>query len=176
MEQKVNSYAEALFLLAQEENCVKEYLDALYDICAVFRETPEYPVFLSSYTVSKEKRIEALETAFSQIIPERVLSFLCILCDRRRAGEIEEITAEYEKMYYALENISKANVSSAYPLDETQQKNVTAKLEKLCAHKVIAQFSVDKSLLGGMKIELDGRIIDSSVRNQLNKLREVMDK
>lgn len=176
MEQKTNSYAEALFLLAQEENCTQEYLTALYDICRVFDENPEYSVFLSSYTISKEKRLEAIESAFSGKLPERVVSFLCILCDKRRTGEIREITAEYEKMYFEKENISKAVITAAYPLSEEQKAKISSKLEKLSGHRVMAEFSVDKALLGGMKIELDGKIIDSSVRNQLNKLREVMDR
>ena len=164
MEQKINSYAEAFFLLAQEENRTQEYLTALYEICAVLKENPEYSVFLSSYSVSKEKRIEAVESAFSGRLPERAVSFLCILCEKRKVNEIEEITAEYEKMYFAQENISKAIITGAYPFDE------------LCGHRVIAEFYVDKTLLGGVKVEIDGKIIDSSVRNQLNKLREVMDR
>lgn len=176
METKTNSYAEALFLLAQEEECTEEYLSALKDICAVFGETPEYPVFLSSYTVSKEKRIEAIEKAFGERLPEKVVSFLCILCDRRKVTQIDEITEEFEKMYFEKENISKAVITSAYPLSEEQKEKTKAKLEAMCGHKVVTEFSLDKTLIGGMKAELDGRIIDSSVRNQLNKLREVMDK
>lgn len=176
MEQKNNSYAEAFFLLATEENNTQEYLDALSDICAVFKENPEYPVFLSSYTISKEKRIEAIEKAFGGRLPERAVSFLCVLCEKRRVSEIEEIRAEYEKMYFARENISKAVISAAYPLDEEQKAKLKDRLEKMCGHSVIAEFTVDKSLIGGMTVELDGRIIDSSVRNRLNKLREVMDR
>lgn len=176
MEQKINSYAEAFFLLAQEENRTQEYLTALYEICAVLKENPEYSVFLSSYSVSKEKRIEAVESAFSGRLPERAVSFLCILCEKRKVNEIEEITAEYEKMYFAQENISKAIITGAYPFDEEQKKKVKSQLEKLCGHRVIAEFYVDKTLLGGVKAEIDGKIIDSSVRNQLNKLREVMDR
>lgn len=176
MEKTVNSYAEALFLIANEENRAEEYLSALYKVCEIFRENPEYKVFLSSYTVSKEKRIEAFEKAFSGILPDRVLDFMCILCDKRKTGDIEEITAEYEKMYFAAENISKASVISAYPLDEKQLEAIKARLEKICGHRVKTEFSVDQALIGGMKIEIDGRVIDSSVRNRLNKLREVMDK
>lgn len=176
MDKKVNSYAEALFLLAQEENSTQEYLTALYDIGAVFKENPEYSDFLSSYTISKEKRIEALETAFGEAINERVISFMCILIEKRKVHELEEIISEFERMYFEAENISKAYITSACELDKEQSEKIAAKLEKICGHKVIVEYLVDSALLGGMKIEVDGRIIDSSVRNRLNKLREVMDK
>lgn len=176
MEQKNNAYAEALFLIAQEENRTEEYLEALKDICAVFRETPEYPLFLSSYTVSKEERVNAVEQAFGRALPEKAVSFLCILCERRRANEIFEIETEFEKMYFKKENISRACVTSAYPLNEEQAKRLEERLTKLCAHRIVTEFKTDGSLLGGIKVEVDGKIIDSSVRNQLNKLREVMDK
>lgn len=176
MEKKVNSYAEALFLLSREEESSREYLTALCDICTVFRENPEYPVFLASYAISKEKRIEAIEKAFGGRIPERVVSFICILCEKRKIFEIEEIKSEFENMYFQAENISKAVVTGAYPLSDDQKAKMKEKLERLCGHRVEAQFETDRSLIGGMTVELDGRIIDSSVRNQLNKLREVMDK
>lgn len=176
MEKKVNSYAEALFLLSQEEGRSQEYLTALCDICAVFKENPEYPEFLASYAISKEKRIDAIEKAFDGVMPEKVVSFICILCEKRKVFEIEEITAEFEKMYFETENISKAVIKGAYPLSDEQKAKVKEKLEKLCGHRIVAQFETDHSLIGGMTVELDGRIIDSSVRNRLNKLREVMDR
>ena len=176
MESNANSYAEALFSLAQDEKSEKEYLSSLYDVCSVFRENPEYPVFLSSYTVSKEKRIEALSTAFSASLPENVLSFLCILCEKRNITQLEEITREYEKMYFSAFNISKAYVTSAYPLDNEQSAQLIKKLEEMTGRSVTAEFLTDKSLIGGIKAEIDGRIIDYTVKNRLNKLREVMNK
>lgn len=176
MDKKVNSYAEALFLLAQEENRTEEYLKALYDIGAAFKENPEYSDFLASYTISKEKRIEAVEKAFGDTVPERVLSFICILIEKRKIHELGEIISEFEKMYFEAENISKAYVTSACALSKEQSEKIAAKLEELCGHRVIVEFAVDSTLIGGVKVEVDGKIIDSSVRNRLNKLREVMDK
>lgn len=176
MDKTVDSYAEALFLIAKEENLEEEYLNSLNDVCSVFDENPEYSEFLSSYSISKEKRIESLEKVFSAILPENVLSFLCILCDKRRIKELKEITKEYERLYFSLADISRAYVRSAYPLDDEQKKSVTAGLEKFCGHRVIADFAEDKSLIGGVQAEVDGRVIDTSIRNRLNKLREVMDK
>ena len=176
MDNTAFSYAEALFLIAKEEKKEEEYLSSLYEVCAAFEENPEYSVFLSSYTVSAEKRIEAFREAFRGRLPGDVESFICILCEKRRTGEIKEITREYEKMYFTENNISKANVTSAYPLDTEQREKLKKRLEEDCGHKVKAEFFTDKALLGGVRIEIDGKVIDMTVRSRLNKLREVMDK
>lgn len=176
MDKAAFSYAEALFLIAKEEKKEEEYLSSLYEVCTAFEENPEYSVFLSSYTVSAEKRVEAFREAFGGKLPENVESFICILCEKRRTGELKEITEEYEKMYFAENSISKAYVTSAYPLDMNQREKLKNRLEEICGHRVKAEFFTDKNLLGGIKIEIDGKVIDSTVRSRLNKLREVMDR
>lgn len=174
--EKINSYSEALFLIAKEKKREQEYLTALKDICSVFEENPEYAEYVSSYAVSEDKRIEAVRNAFSSSMPQDVFSFLCILCERHKSGQIKLITDEYEKLYFAQEGISKVRITSAYPLDEKQKERLIFQLEKKYRRKTAPEFFTDKALIGGIKIEIDGSVIDSSVINRLNKLREVMDK
>ena len=170
----INEYSDALFSVARENSAEKEYLDALNTVCDAFGENEEFLVLLRSVSVPKSERLGALETVFSNRVPENVLSFLSLLCERGRIQEVFDIRNEYEKLYFAFSNISSARITSAMPLSETEKAKLEAKIEKLCSHKIRAEYSIDASLLGGIRVEVDSKVIDGSVKHRLDELKEVM--
>ena len=93
MAQISNEYAEALFALALETGSVKEYSEALDIVLNLMKENPEYFDFLSSPDIPKQERVGALESAFGGKIPETVVSFLCLLCDRGRIHTLSIFSA-----------------------------------------------------------------------------------
>ena len=60
------------------------------------------------------------------------------------------------------------------PLKEAETVALRAKLEKKLSKTVIMQFRVDPELIGGIRVEVDGRVIDGSIRNKLDEIKEVM--
>ena len=65
-------------------------------------------------------------------------------------------------------------VTSAVPLKEAEAVALRAKLEKKLARKVTLQFRVNPELIGGIRVEADGRVIDGIIRNKLDEIKEVM--
>lgn len=172
--QKSREYGEALFALATEYGACDEYNNALDTVSTVFKENPEYTDFLASPSIPKAERIEALETAFSGRVPEHIVSFLSILCERGRIREFSGCVREYKALLDASKNVSLAKVVSAVPLTDSQKEKLQIKLEKLSGQTVILDCSVDKSLLGGLIIETDGKTIDGSLKRRLYEVKEVI--
>lgn len=172
--QKSREYGEALFALATECGACDEYNDALDVVSTVFKENPEYVDFLASPSIPKAERIEALETAFSERVPEHIVSFLSILCERGRIREFGGCAGEYKALLDASKNVTLAKVVSAAPLTESQKEKLQIKLEKLSGQTVMLDCSVDKSLLGGLIIETDGKTIDGSLKRRLYEVKEVI--
>ena len=174
MAQTYKEYAEALFTLARENGTEREYADALATVYGMFSENPEYFDFLDSPSIPKSERTEAIETAFSGAIPESVVSFLCLLCERGRIRELEGCVKEYNLLYDAYRSITVARVKTSVELTQTEKDKLTKKLEESTGHSITLDCSVDSTLLGGMIIELDGKILDGSVRTRLQKVKEVI--
>lgn len=172
--QRSKEYGEALFALAAECNACDEYNEALDTVTDVFKENPEYADFLASPAIPKAERLDALNTAFSGHVPEHIVSFLSILCERGRIREFRECVKEYKALFDASKNISLAKVVSAAPLTESQKEKLQIKLEKLSGHTVVLDCSVDKSLLGGLIIETDGKTIDGTLKRRLYEVKEVI--
>ena len=69
-------YGTALFMLACEENCQKQYAEAPGRIRAAFEENPQYLGMLSSPSISLSERLDAIGAAFAAVVPAHVLSYL----------------------------------------------------------------------------------------------------
>ena len=173
MRQRSKEYGEALFELAMENGMSEEYGKALDTVAFVFDENPEYMEFLSSPSIPMTERIDAIEKAFFAL-PAHIVSFLSLLCERGRIREFTTCMEEYKALLDSSKQICVARVTSAVELMQEEKEKLRAKLEKKNAQSVILDCSVDESLLGGIIIEMDGKIMDGSVRRHLKEVKEVI--
>lgn len=176
MTQISKEYATALFSLAREEGREAEFSDALKTIADVFRSEPEYLQILDSRALDASLRSALAEKAFGRALPEYVISFVGLLCEKGRIREFFDCADEYERMYKHFLEIAEVEVTSAVPLTEEEKSALIAKLEKTSGKKVSAHFSVDPSVLGGIIVRSDGAVIDGSLRSKLDKVKEVIEK
>ena len=167
-------YGTALFMLACEKDKKHEYADAISVVKGVFADTPEYIDFLASRGISLRERLSAIEEAFANNIPEDVVSYLQLLCEKGRISGFFESAEEYEKLLDASEKISNAKVTSALELTEEEKTALKSKLEKICKTTVTIEYLIDESLIGGIIVETDGKVLDGSLRNRLREIKEVI--
>ena len=77
-------------------------------------------------------------------------------------------------MLAASEHVSTAYITSAVELTDEEVSVLKNKLEAICHNTVSMEFSIDPSLLGGLIVEVDGRILDGSLRHHLNEVKDVI--
>ena len=160
-------------MLAVESGEQEVYAEAVDAVYAVMRENPEYIEFLASPAIPLAERCSAIDKAFESL-PENVVSFLKLLCENSRARSVCECIEEYKKLALAASGSVTATVTSAIELDENQKAKLIAKFEKVTGKKVNAFYTVDKSLIGGIRIELDGKLYDGSVAKRLSEVKDVI--
>ncbi len=167
-------YATALFSLGLEEKSVKEYYEGLLVIKAAFDENPMYIDFLASPSIPVGERCAAVGDAFNGALCENVLSFLQLLTEKGHARSFYECVAEYKKLLDEAERISVAKVASAFLLSDTEMNNIKSKLEKISGRSVTLECTVDEKLLGGLVVEMDGKVMDGSIRHRLGEVKDVI--
>lgn len=176
MTRTYKEYGEALFALALETDNTEQFKSALDTASAVFKADPEYIEFLACYGIPVAERTAALAEAFGDTLPEYVLSFLQLLCEHGAIKELDECVKMYSSLYAEHNRQTTATVKSVTELTEAQKVSLIKKLEKMCQKSVTLDCRIDSSLLGGLVIELDGKIIDGSLKQKLLKVKEVIDK
>ncbi len=167
-------YAQAMFMIARENGAEKDFIDSFDLVSESFESNPSYMDFLSSVNISKKERTDAIDEAFKAHVPELVLSFLKILCEREKIRAYGECVKEFKMLYDASVKSVTAKVTSAAPLDEEQKAKIITKLEAMKGCTAVAEFLTDPSLIGGMIIEMDGCVIDSSLKTRLSEVKEVI--
>jgi F-type H+-transporting ATPase subunit delta len=172
--ERAKEYATALFMIAVEQNEAKKFAAALETAAKSLREAPDYLEFLCAPNISMSERIASLQTVFEGRIPEDVLSFLNLLCEKGRVRSLETCLHEYMKLYNESKAISWAHVKSAIPLTSEQKTALRLKLEKQSGRNVLLECSIDNTLIGGIVVEMDGKILDGSIRRRLQEVKEVM--
>lgn len=167
-------YAEALFELALEDNNKENIFESLKSVIKEINAQDSYLEFLASPAIPVEERVKAINEAFDGYAEEKVVSFLCLLCEKGRIREIGECLEAFEELYLASENISTAEVTSAKALSDEEKQRLTEKLEKRFGKKFVIEYFVDSSILGGAVIKTDGVVFDGSLKKRLEGAKEVM--
>ena len=97
-----------------------------------------------------------------------------MMVSRGHIGEVENMAREYEELSREYRGESVAIVTSAVPLKESEAVALRAELEKRFARKLTLRCETDPSLIGGIRVEVEGRVIDGSIRNKLEQIKDVM--
>ena len=167
-------YAEALFALAAETHRENEYLEALDTATALLADNPEYVELLACPAIPRDERDGLLAQSFGAVLPEQVLSFIQLLCAHGRIRSLDDCVAEYRLLYQTAVAMSTARVVSAVPLTEAEKQQLAEKLSARFGRTVTLECTVDESLLGGMVVHVDGKVLDGSLRSRLHAVKDVM--
>jgi F-type H+-transporting ATPase subunit delta len=160
-------YAEALLQVATAENAVPAYRRSLERLASGLG--PEVVRQLRDPRVPMAARSEALHGA-SKDEPMAVRAILDLLLHRDRIALVPQIALAFGDLVDQREGVAKAKITTSVALSEAQRGELVQRLERSSRTKIRATFSVDPSLIGGAKVQVGDRLIDASLRNQLDDL------
>jgi F-type H+-transporting ATPase subunit delta len=124
-------------------------------------------------TISAERRKALLKEVGAALgFEPPVRNFLNLLVERNRMDLLDEITQAYQKFLDDKLGIVRARVTSASPLDATQQSEVAARLQAATGRVVRIELTTDPSLIGGVVAEVGSTIYDGSIRQRLQSFRK----
>ncbi len=167
-------YAEALFELAVQENLIRETSDGVVTVESALLQMPQYKALLASPAIGKQERLDALDQVFRGKIPDILLGILRMMVARGHVSALSGMVRDYEELAREYRGESVAVVTSAVPLTEAQTVALRQKLEKKLSRNITIRCQEDPDLIGGLRVEVDGRVIDGSIRNKLEEIKEVM--
>lgn len=160
-------YAEALLQVATAAKAVPAYRQSLERLASALG--PETIALLRDPRVPMAARREALD-ASSKDEPAAVRAILDLLLQRDRISLVPRIATEFGDLVDRREGVAKAKITTSIALNEAQRGDLVQRLERSSRRKIRATFTVDPSLIGGAKVQVGDRLIDASLRNQLDDL------
>lgn len=167
-------YGRALFEVARDSDSLEQTIRDLKLIETVLSKAPEALQFFTNLVAREREVLQVLESGFKPFVSEQTWRFLELLLKRKRLGVLEWIPRVFQRHYDEHFGILETRVEGVYQLSEEEKKAIAVRLEKMTKKKIRIDFSLNKSLIGGFKLFLGEKLIDSSIANQLQRIRKIM--
>ncbi len=167
----VKRYAKALFELAAEQNQVNDIIEQARVFGKLYRENHDFNFFLISPEIDKALKIQVIEALFFERVSALFYHFLLLLIKKGRQNLTPQLVVELNRLYDLYQNRLRARVTLAKPLDKTERLLLVKKLNDLFDSNIVLEQVVDTSIVGGMVIQIKGKVYDMSLLKQLNTLK-----
>jgi F-type H+-transporting ATPase subunit delta len=170
MEEIARTYSEALFEVAKEKGSLDEVHEQLGEIADAVEDDRDLQVFFfSPYFSSNEKR-DGISKAISGGNKE-LINFLELLAEKHRMPALFRIRRRFDELWSVENERLAVTVTSAIELDDSVLKSIGDEIEEKTGKTIELTSNVDESILGGLVLQVGNRVLDSSIRNRLEKLR-----
>ena len=165
-----NRYASALFEAGIDLDKIKLFNNELDFLGKIFKEEEKLLQILHHPKIGKSEKRDIMDNLFKERLSEEMINFLYILIDKRRDGYILEIVEEYKKMFNKHENIVKVVAITAVPMEDTAKDKLTLVLKDKLKQTIELTNEIDKKLIGGVLLKVEDKLIDGSVKGQLESI------
>ena len=167
-------YGESLYELAREEGLTKLIGEQLQVLQQSFQQEPDFIRLLSSPNLTKAERCQVLDDSFRGKVHPYVLNFLKILTEKGYARCFSDCCDAYTRHYNADNGILNVTAVSAVALSEGQTERLKQKLSQITGKEIHLRNRIDPAILGGIRLDYDGRRLDDTVSHRLDTIRDLL--
>lgn len=166
-------YARALMSVAEEQKAVDATADDLALIGRALASSRELHLLFASPVVSEGKKITVVRELFGTRIGPVTASFIELLIRKHRVVQLQEVIAQFLALRDELRGVIGVDVTAAVAIETKQEKALVKELERRTGKTVALRLAKDPAIMGGLVIKIGDTVLDSSIRHQLARLREV---
>lgn len=164
-------YAKAIFEIAFEADALAHWSDMLA-LAASIAADPQMIALMKDPNFSPEDRVNLFLKLGESAFTPNMRSFIQLLGKFKRLMLLPCIAVMYEEMRAQAEQVIVVKMTSAFPLDQAEQTEFSAKLKKRMHANILLECKTDKRIIGGAIIQAGDIVIDGSIRGRLNKLAD----
>lgn len=169
-------YARALYDYSVEKNIMHQITADFQNLEVFLKKTPNLIEYLNNPIIIADQKTELLNKILKSQLNNETFKFLMILVNRSRINILEAIIEEYLNLVYRVASIKMIEISTAFAFTNLQKNTLIKKLKKLTqAREIRLLITVDSSLIGGFLIKTNSKVIDFTIKNQLQKLAKHLD-
>jgi len=167
-------YAAALLQLANRSDQANAVRDELKGLGEVLQASPTFAALVADPGVSEASRQSLLERTFKGRVSPVLMNFLGLLNSKGRLGVLPEIIDVYQELLAHEQRVVEVDVTTAQRLTPEQFETVRDRVSAALKRAAVVHQYVDESIIGGLVLRVEDKLIDASVRFQLEQLRRQM--
>lgn len=167
-------YAQALLMIATENNSVDKYQEELGSFIALLKENSKAQEIMNNPRIQPHEKKEVLKGIIKNKYSTIVTNFLKLVIDKRREYYYEDIVKAFNDYADESRNIVDAEVRTVVQLSDKDYNDLQKRLSKATGKDVRLIPVIDTTLLGGMVIKIGEMVIDGSVTKRLSLLKKYL--
>src|SRR5215213_3575774 len=166
------AYAKSLLELANESNQTEAINGDLQALREAMESDRSFEQFFRNPSISDAERLEVLNKALSGGGSQLLKNFLGVLGAHGRLGILADVAGAYDDLLG--EQLGKIEVDVTVPqrLSPEQLEQVRQRVSEALKKDAVIHQYVDESIIGGLILRVQDKLIDASVKNQLRAMRE----
>jgi len=170
----VKGYAESLFQIAQAEGMLDRIEEELTRLKNTLESNAEVREFLSNLQISSEGKKNAVAQIFGEKVSTITLNWLNLVIDQGRQRRLPQIIEVFFTLAQESREKVTAEVITSVPLTEELIQRLEKELSKASKKQVFLKPMIDESILGGVIVKIENKIIDGSIKHRLEEIKQEM--
>ncbi len=166
------SYAQALLELANEAQQTSQIASELSDLASLVAGNATFQAYLADPSLGQEARLATLKRVLAGQISPLTMKFVGVLNEKSRLKLIGEIALAFKQLFDVQQNKVDVEVTVARALPADQLAIVQQKISTALAKNAVVTQKVDESIIGGLVLKVQDRLIDASVKYQLQAMKQ----
>jgi F-type H+-transporting ATPase subunit delta len=162
-------YAQAAFEFANEQNAVAAWQQALDSLAQVMANA-EIKAIYNSVEISRKDFMAVIADLLKLEQDTPIYNFVRLLMTNKRLNVVSEISARFQALQLQAQEVLDVKVTTVVEMSEDERARLGERLQKKLGSKVILHCRTQKDILGGMVLQYGDKVIDSSLKTQVEKL------
>jgi len=169
-------YSEAFFDLGLQSSKLEPFAKDAALILDMLDKDSKYAdsrlgEFLYHPQIFEGDKIRVVETALGGKVNAETIGLIVIMIRKQRERELPAVLEMLLEKVQEHEGIAEAYITSAAPIDDGRLETIRGILSEKFGKKVVMRTSIDKELVGGFKVLIQGHSFDRTIKTALGELR-----
>jgi len=167
-------YAKAIFSLARDENKEETFASEIGRFVDAYNVSELHTVLNNPSLALEKRKSIVLHIAYRLELATLTVRFLSFLIERDRLTYTPSIALHFRRLLDEAKGRVEARVVTPDNLGQETKDNLTRVLKGICGKEVILKEEIRRDLIGGLLIELEGKVYDGTIRTQLETMKETI--
>ncbi|MCG3197241.1 MAG: ATP synthase F1 subunit delta [Candidatus Omnitrophica bacterium] len=168
-------YADGLLRVVRGTDQLPVVARDLHTFLDLFGEGSRLREVMLDPAYDNKTRLELLGDLRAKLgLSEITHNFLRLVIRKRRIAHLEQMVAAFDELGRREAGVIQAEVTVPAPADEAAKAKIAEVVAKITGKKPELEFTLDPSIIGGVRIRMGNSILDASVKTKLERLRETL--
>jgi F-type H+-transporting ATPase subunit delta len=167
-------YASAIYQASSQSGKVEVVLNQMELLEELLKNSPEMTLFWKHPQIKPLAKLQAVQEVLNQPFLPETARFLMLILEKGRSGIVEEVLEQFRHLRLEELGVLVVKVSTAKALNEDEESRLIEKLKKEHGKDILLEKDIQPELLGGIRVQVEDTVYDSTIRRRLDKMREVL--